>query len=437
MTVNDDSAASDDANQYLIKALESEQNRLAGWPSGKDVLRFYLLKRKQLIRAGLGDSLDRVSAQGVWYLVEPFLPKKIDKKTGEEVYSVQRDNLVEYIRDICNEELTCRREDLKIFAGGRAELYFNGDWYGVSWDNIEQLKRKGSDGIIIEKEGMSQVFVGSVEKHGIAIVNTRGFFVDYVDDMSKLSMKHGCNFVLIRDLDPSGLLIEKIAKELGIPCIGVNDEMLQYLELTREQVRTPHDPTKGKPEQASHWKHLKNEMAPNDPEVAREIPFLSKWRIEIDKVHVTVGTKKLFEYILHKLKEHDRDLNRVAHPPLTEIPDIMIDILDEMKRIGKNDGIDEASDIWQEQRVWTEGICEDVEKLKTDNATSVRLAIEKNNAIYEACEKLKPILEELKKVEVQDKYPNLETDKLDTTIWVSQVETPKDEDEDAEEDSKK
>jgi hypothetical protein len=392
-----------------------------GFIYGKDVLRFFLIKRKKAIDAGRGDDLDRVSAQGVWYLVEPFLPKKIDKKTGEQVYAVQRDNLVEYIRDICKDELNCRREDLKIFAGGRAELYFDGNWTSVSWDNIEQLKRKGTDGIIIEKEGMSQVFVGSVEKHGIAIMNTRGFFVDYVDDMSKLSMKNGCNFVLFRDLDPSGLLIEKIAKALGIHCIGVNDEMLRYLKLTRKQVRTPHDPTKGKPEQASHWKHLKNEMAPNDPEVSKEIPFLSKWRIEIDKVHVTVGTKKLFDYILHKLEGYTRDLNRVAHPPLTEIPDILMGILTEMKRLGKNDGIDEANNIWNEQIDWTEGICDDVEKLKEDNKTRVKGAIENNDAIYDACEKLKPILEELKQVRVLDKYPHLETDKLDNTIWERNV----------------
>jgi hypothetical protein len=421
------SADTTDINKEFVLAIENEQNRLVdsngkGFIHGKDVLRFFLIKRKKAIADGRGDELDRVSAQGVWYLVEPFLPKKIDKKTGEEVYAVQRDNLVEYIRDICKDELNCRREDLKIFAGGRAELYFDGNWTSVSWDNVEQLKRKGTDGLIIEKEGMSMVFVGSVEKRGMAIVNTRGFFVDYVDDMSKLSMKNGCNFVLIRDLDPSGLLIEKIAKELGIACVGVNDEMLQYLGLTRKQVRTPHDPTKGKPEQASHWKHLKNEMAPNDPEVAKEIPFLERWRIEIDKVHVTVGTKKLFDYILHKLKDYPRDLNRVAHPPLTEIPDILTDILAEMKRIGKNEGIDEANNIWHKQIDWKEGICEDVEKLNEDNKTRVKEAIETNDAIFDACEKLKPILEELKRVQVHDKYPHLETDELDNTIWERKVE---------------
>ena len=82
------------------------------------------------------------------------------------------------------------------------------------------------------------------------MINTRGFFVDYLDDVSKKSIDKKSNLVLIRDLDPSGLLIELGAKQLGIPCIGVNDEMLEYLGLTRKEVQDRHPPSG----QNSHWK---------------------------------------------------------------------------------------------------------------------------------------------------------------------------------------
>ena len=407
------------------------KNCPGGFSTAKGALRAYLTERKRLIDSGEAEDLDRSTAQGIWYLVEPYLPKptKKDKTTGLPRPIVRR-VFISYIRDICRDELNCRREDLKIVAGGRAELYYNGDWSSISWDNIEELKKAGTDVLMIEKEGMSQVFVGHVEKHGIAIVNTRGFFTDYVGDTSTQSMKGGCNFVLMRDLDPSGILIEYIAKALGIICIGVNDEMLEYLELTREQVRTSHDPTKGNPERASHWKHVQDVLAPTYPEVAKEIPFLKRWRIEIDKVHAVAGTKKMFEYIKSKLEEKDRNLNRVAHPPLTQTPDIILDIVEEMRRIGKNDGIDKANTIYHNQRVWTSGLCEDVEALKDSNSSDVREAIELNPRISAACELLAPILKMLKEVQVTDKYPNLKTDKLDNTIWVDANESAEDEDHD-------
>ena len=63
-----------------------------------------------------------------------------------------------------------------------------------------------------------------------------------------------------------------------------------------------------------------------------------------------------------------------------------------------------------------------MEALKDSNSDEVRQAIELNPRIAKACELLVPILKMLKEVKVKDKYPDIKTDELDTTIWVENLE---------------
>lgn len=205
------------AGAILDEIMRAEVESNPGcFSTAKGTLRFYLQQRKKFIDSG--QEIDWSTAQGVWYLVEPYVPKNSE---GEYI---DRDTFVGYIREICKKDLHCRREDLKIVAGGRAELYFNGEWTSISWDSIEELSESGTDGILIEKEGMSRIFEPFVDPYGFAVINTRGFFVDYLEDVSTKSIDKKSNLVLIRDFDPSGIIIELGAKLLGIPCIGVNDE---------------------------------------------------------------------------------------------------------------------------------------------------------------------------------------------------------------------
>lgn len=132
----------------------------------------------------------------------------------------------------------------------------------------------------------------------ILVVLFYSAYVDYLDDVSVKSIGKKSNFVLIRDLDPSGILIELGAKQLGIPCIAVNDEMLQFLELTRKDVQDKHPPS----HKNNHWKSVKKLALTTHPELKKEIEYLSKYRIEIDKVHTKIGSKRLFDYVKHKLK---------------------------------------------------------------------------------------------------------------------------------------
>jgi hypothetical protein len=374
-----------DLDEIMRTKAENSPDR---FPSAKATLRFYLHERKRMIDEGR--QFDLVTAQGLWYLVEPYIPTKAN---GE---FVKRKNFVSYIREICKAELYCRREDLKIVAGGRADLYFNGQWTSISWDNIENLSDSGTDGILIEKDGMSRIFEGFVDPYGFAVVNTRGFFVDYLDDVSKKSIDKKSNLILVRDFDPSGLVIQLGAKQLGIPCIGVDDEMLQYLGLTRRDVQDRHPPSN----QNSHWKKIRT-IAKTDPEIRKEIKFLSEYRIEIDKVHVKVGSRRLFEYALHKLREYHRDLNRVAYPKEYVQPNALGELAYQMHRIGKEAAEHEVDRIYEEQSDY-EGLCDNISMRQSENDKRIRIEVEANEHIRWAIDNIVPMVQRLKKVKTED-----------------------------------
>lgn len=379
-----------DLDEIMRTTVENSPGRFS---SAKATLRFYLHERKRMIDEGR--QFDLVTAQGLWYLVEPYIPPKAN---GE---FVKRKNFVSYIREICKDELHCRREDLKIVAGGRADLYFNGRWTSISWDNIEDLSGSGTDGILIEKDGMSRIFEDFVDPYGFAVINTRGFFVDYLDDVSKKSIDKKSNLVLIRDFDPSGLVIQLGAKQLGIPCIGVDDEMLQYLGLTRRDVQDRHPPSN----QNSHWKKVKN-IAKTDPEIRKEIKFLSEYRIEIDKVHVKVGSRRLFEYVLHRLEEYPRDINRVAYPREYVQPNALGELAYEMRRIGKEAAEPEVDRIYEEQSDY-EGLCDNISMRQSENDKRIRIEVEANDDIKWAIDNIVPVVKRLKKVKTDH----------DLTLW--------------------
>jgi hypothetical protein len=65
-------------------------------------------------------------------------------------WPLNRETITGYIRDLCKAAgVTC--ESLGIFAGARAELYFDGIWSSVSFGKISRLAEKGTDIICIEK----------------------------------------------------------------------------------------------------------------------------------------------------------------------------------------------------------------------------------------------------------------------------------------------
>jgi hypothetical protein len=186
------------------------------------------------------------------------------------------------------------------------------------------------------------------------------------------------------------------AKQFGIQCIGINDEMLDYFGLSRSDVQDRLPPSN----MNSHWKNVKKLAETTNPELKKEIPFVSKYRIEIDKVHAKVGSRRLFEYVLKKLAEHHRDLNRVIPPQDYVQPEVLGDLAREVIRIGTYAGSPEAYIIYDKQYDY-EGLCDDVWKRQEENDDRVRLKIESNKHIKWASKQLGPIIERLSKVKTK------------------------------------
>lgn len=139
------------------------------------------------------------------------------------------------VKELC-EDAGVTRESLGIFAGVRAELYFNGNWTSVSFDNVKPLAEKGTDILFVEKEGIPEVHTGWADKYGIAMVNTRGHLTEYGKDLMKVAKELGAHVVIMADYDATGI---KIASEspTDMPWIGANDKMLEYFHLDRDKLK--------------------------------------------------------------------------------------------------------------------------------------------------------------------------------------------------------
>ena len=77
--------------------------------------------------------LQKWTQSTVWYLFQPIM-EKFDIERN-------RDTITGYIRDLCK-AAGVTRESLGIYAGARAELYFDGMWSSVSFSRIDKLAEK-------------------------------------------------------------------------------------------------------------------------------------------------------------------------------------------------------------------------------------------------------------------------------------------------------
>jgi hypothetical protein len=200
----------------------------------------------------------------VWYLCLPIFEKyKIKLPT--------RDYFTSRIKAVC-EKLGFTREELGIIAKPRATMYFDGQWYSVSYDAIGGLAEKGTDIIFIEKIGVVEVLSKYADKYGIALVDTQGFFTDYGRDLVEAGQSSGANVAVVSDYDASGI---KLAHDAGdIPRLGVDQEMLDYFGLDRD------NPTLSVPMKAA-----KDVMTPIAGLVSNDVfEFLKHKKVEIDAV---------------------------------------------------------------------------------------------------------------------------------------------------------
>jgi hypothetical protein len=239
----------------------------------------------------------------VWYLFLPLMEKFGIKVT--------RGYVKRLVKELCD-DAGVTRESLGIFAGVRAELYFNGNWTSVSFDNVKRLAEKGTDIFFVEKEGIPEVHTGWADKYGIAMVNTRGHLTEYGKDLMKVAKELGAHVVIMTDYDATGI---KIASEspTDMPWIGANDTMLEYFRLDRDKLKIKSETSANKEyvrslvETGEHSDGRKDERFKDV-----DVDFLDEERVELDAILANVGDERFFQYVTDTLKDlyPQRDYNR-------------------------------------------------------------------------------------------------------------------------------
>jgi hypothetical protein len=225
--------------ELTVKACQGGGGRaLDGKPSRISVVRKILEERQEK-----WESWDSAIRQSHWWTMSDVFyaaRKRLVEEEGYKVEEIDRDTVTGYIKSICENELHKKREDIGIIAADRAQLYFKGQWMDVGFNEIRELSLYGTDLIIIEKEGMVIQLKNFADEYGIALLNPRGFLVDYASVLSEKSEKEGCNISILTDLDASGLLLARDAPNAFR--IGIDFDTLNDLGLRLEDVAEKYTP---------------------------------------------------------------------------------------------------------------------------------------------------------------------------------------------------
>jgi DNA topoisomerase VI subunit A len=201
-----------------------------GKPTKKAYVLEFLLEQKQ-------DAEDNpeikttgtMTLDDVWYHLRKykFIPN------GIEITEDTRRSVKAYIAELCD-LLGFRREQLGIIAQPFGTLYFRGDSWDITIDQLESLKYLGAYVVIIEKEGIVQSLKPFADKYGIALLSSHGFLTENAADLSNLIKGVEGNVAILTDYDISGLLIALNIH--GIHRIGIDLETLRNQIITHLSV---------------------------------------------------------------------------------------------------------------------------------------------------------------------------------------------------------
>jgi len=262
----------------------------------KRLTRELLQQRLEQVRADpSAKEWDRWTLSTIWYrLRKKFYALGVFDGEDKIPRSTRKTIQNDYIIDICRKELGgVKRAELGIYAAVRAQLYWNDEALDVTLKNIDKLAEHGTDVLIIEKEGIADVFAPFAAKVGIAILNPRGFLTENADDYSQLVLEklEGNNVAILHDFDASGVVISK--KTEGVVSLGVDLKLVKELRLQASQVEEAYNGSN-----SDHYKWLKANY--RDYEY---LDYLATKRIEIDSINAEVGAEKLWKVVLKRLEK--------------------------------------------------------------------------------------------------------------------------------------
>lgn len=265
---------------------------------------------------------DRWTQSTVFYYLRPILEKagiKLSKTTRKTIQG-------QYIKAICK-ELGVTRAELGIVAADRAQMYFRGRWDDVGIDELDTLMNYGVDVLIIEKEGVAQALSNYADEYGIALVNTRGFLTENVSLLSNLAKKTDGNIAILTDYDISGMLIA-IKAPKNVPRIGIDFKTIEYFGIEKSSL---YDLEESYEPPESHLKSVEKQvdnilidgLSEDSFDLASNIQYLKRKRIEIDSIIKYVGNARFWDFVIDRLKKEfpTKNYNRAINVPSSVIPE--------------------------------------------------------------------------------------------------------------------
>jgi len=263
--------------------------------TAKDYLIDFLKDRRKAVEENPSLKItDRITQSTVWYRIRPIMVE--NNFEPRKTWGITRESLQNEINETCRElwpDEDILREDLGIIASARATMYYKSMSYPVSIDNVIELAKNGVVVIVIEKEGIADVLTSFADKYGVALVHTKGHFVEYCKDLIEAAEESGANVATLTDYDAVGIKIAEGAR-IEIPRIGVDKDTVRYFqehgfpELTEEQVEERYTPK------------ISTDFIVEDED---ECKYLRTKRIELDSILAIVGNEAFWNYIMYRLEE--------------------------------------------------------------------------------------------------------------------------------------
>jgi hypothetical protein len=270
----------------------------------QDYVDDFLRERYDAIRADPSlKTEDRITQRGACYRIRPTMIE--DGFKPRKDWGTTMETMAGSIQERCQVLFRLDREDLGIVAGERAVMYYDGRSYPVNVDSFKELAQNGVAIIIIEKEGIADLFHKFADKYGVALVHTKGRFTRDGKKLIEAVKEYGSFVGILVDYDAYGDDMAK-ATSTRTPIIGVNKETVTWLQqngysnLTIEEVEEEYSPG----------------IHTNDP-------YLLHHRIELDSIAAKVGAEGLWKYIMRRIKilatPGGLDYNNVISIPANEV----------------------------------------------------------------------------------------------------------------------
>lgn len=274
----------------------------------KAIVEMMLMPRIRQVLYDVGNPITtRQTQDSLWYNALPLF-----EKYNVRYSNISRAHFKQEIRKLCKEH-DIAREQIGILAAPWGTMFFNGEWYDISYDTIKELAEKGTDIVFIEKRDIVMALGIYASAKGVALVNTHGILSDYTEELAELAHISGGHVAILTDYDIPGILI---ASKLGqsVPRLGIDERTLRHFGISRDDttVVIPYTAKRKRLKEENLQELVENDSRFNSKDVV-DIDFLRRRKIEIDAILAKVGPERFWQYLQDLLgKEFEkRDYGRV------------------------------------------------------------------------------------------------------------------------------